>query len=636
MKRLYKIEPYLPEYVQMSESMELFLSERPMKDHKGIRLCRSDRRESFSFKGVRMVEYHVDSHPIFRKWGVEFTSGRKHCTKCSHFNGVYSVNLDGDVSLFMLSGGQDETAVSQHHRNTHVWYGSRGQKPMFPKSEGLTFMISGHMSRAWTWITSLPQTVIDEVNLSREGKVYCSTEAAMKVYGTINKPALKIDSSDNPFLRCMLVGAANDGYFTNDHSMIQLEDLIDCLRVMYKIRIPAEGGRRCPKFVLSYDCSSGHRKTRDGALSVSNLNVNACGEGKKVRDTKLDHGVGEFEAEQGLSKGDIQVCWYDPARNEPGPFYMTPAEREENRFDRDDGPPIEKTKSKKDLVPELRIKYAADGQMIKRLPCMNVTELRALARSHNISTTYLFQKKKKGYLNRNKGMRQLCHERRLLDPSKSLTFYTANGRKDRHTGEIIPGSSLKALLEGEADFQSEVTALQALANELGAEVMYSGEGSPETAGDGIENAWAVGKMDWRSVPLVERKTKEQFLSAVKRSFSSEILTPFVVGGCVRKARCYQMSYVYLHAERVSHNRQHIHGITVDDMCLNIDPLAMGNIKKWAKYSAKTHRNNIDFSKKECKLILAEAICMERDGTLDREKGPAYKSYAKMYRRASIG
>jgi hypothetical protein len=47
--------------------------------------------------------------------------------------------------------------------------------------------------------------------------------------GTANKSPL----TDNPFMREFEYGAKGEGYWSYEHMVIQLEDCIDCLKVLY-------------------------------------------------------------------------------------------------------------------------------------------------------------------------------------------------------------------------------------------------------------------------------------------------------------------------------------------------------------------------------------------------------------------
>ena len=152
-------------------------------------------------------------------------------------------------------------------------------------------MISGFQSREFGLGLRdlLTKEILDQINSNRRGQKYISEIDAMLVKNKIEKG----DLTDDPALRFFDAGVNKDGYWTNSHLKIQLEDLYDCLSVIF------------PNFdfLIMLDQSSGHCKVREDGLVVSKLNVNYGGKASNMRDTTI-HELGEFGVQ--LTVGDRQ------------------------------------------------------------------------------------------------------------------------------------------------------------------------------------------------------------------------------------------------------------------------------------------------------------------------------------------
>ena len=66
------------------------------------------------------------------------------------------------------------------------------------------------------------------------------------------------------FIQKLWYGANNGGYWTGNHMIVQLEDCIDCLEVVY-------GDNH--GFVFMFDHISGHVKQRNNGLDEDKNNV---------------------------------------------------------------------------------------------------------------------------------------------------------------------------------------------------------------------------------------------------------------------------------------------------------------------------------------------------------------------------
>jgi hypothetical protein len=100
-------------------------------------------------------------------------------------------------------------------------------------------------------------------------------------------------------------------------------------------------------------------------------------------------------------------------------------------------------------------------------------------------------------------------------------------------GEIGESTSLVTLLSPALAFACEKTQLQAVAKVYGAEVWITPKYHCEIAGVGIEYAWAASKSHYRRIPFEEKRTKDLFKAAVKRSLAILILTKETVRKCDR-------------------------------------------------------------------------------------------------------
>ncbi|KAG7337844.1 hypothetical protein IV203_012729 [Nitzschia inconspicua] len=99
---------------------------------------------------------------------------------------------------------------------------------------------------------------LQKVNEERLNKTYWDGEAALEVLKSTSKPPL----TASPFVRKLLIGINNEGYWNSNHMAVQFEDVVDCLKVLY----PSH------EFVFLFDHSQGHNRKRKGALDVNNMN----------------------------------------------------------------------------------------------------------------------------------------------------------------------------------------------------------------------------------------------------------------------------------------------------------------------------------------------------------------------------
>ena len=96
------------------------------------------------------------------------------------------------------------------------------------------------------WGLEIDVEKLKEINESRHGKDYFDTTAATAVNGNTKKAEL----TESPFLVTFEYGG-DRGYWTGNHMILQVEDCIDCLRVLNNDRY---------RYAFLFDHSSGYRR----------------------------------------------------------------------------------------------------------------------------------------------------------------------------------------------------------------------------------------------------------------------------------------------------------------------------------------------------------------------------------------
>jgi hypothetical protein len=171
--------------------------------------------------------------------------------------------------------GQDECVFSQFLVGGKSWVGANGERALLPKSEGDGYMISGFQCRLFGFGRPMTEEELKQVNDMREGQDYWDSEAAIEVHKT--PTAKKSKLKESPFIRSILIGANNDGYWNAKHMSIQLEDITDYLKVLYPEI----------EFVFLFDNSQGHSRKRDDGLDAAAMNVGFGGAQPRMRATTI-------------------------------------------------------------------------------------------------------------------------------------------------------------------------------------------------------------------------------------------------------------------------------------------------------------------------------------------------------------
>lgn len=209
---------------------------------------------SYVRNGTPMQEYHVDSHLSF----CNLVNPDK-----KQFGGNLSVRKCSDTKPLLMIG-QDETVVSQFSFSSSAWIGSNGASLLLPKSQGESLLCTAFASRSFGLGRYLSPEELETRNKFRTDTRpnYISTKSAIRVHGKGEKPNLTSES--NPFLKYFQPGNDKDGYWNFDLMALQLEDLCDCLIVLYTNH----------HFLIYFDQSSGHCKKQDNGLRVTEMNMN--------------------------------------------------------------------------------------------------------------------------------------------------------------------------------------------------------------------------------------------------------------------------------------------------------------------------------------------------------------------------
>jgi hypothetical protein len=95
----------------------------------------------------------------------------------------------------------------------------------------------------------------------------------MEALKTTQKPLF----SESPFVKYLYIGANNEGYWNSYHMSVQLEDVVDCLQVLYPQY----------KIVFLFDHSQGHAGKRNGALKAMQMSSTYGGAQPIMRETTI-------------------------------------------------------------------------------------------------------------------------------------------------------------------------------------------------------------------------------------------------------------------------------------------------------------------------------------------------------------
>jgi len=223
--------------------------------------------------GATMYEVHLDESEAFDEWRSK-----------QEFGGKMSVRAPAGARP-LDRVGQDECAFCHNITSSRRWT-ILGQSVPVPKSSAGTLMVSCFQSMIWGCGLPMTQAQLDAANEARQGQHYLATDSAETLCKIQNKPptTLKRHLAESPGIVFFDVGAAREGYWTADHMALQLEDFVDCYRVVY------------PDFDLEIelDHSSGHAKKKADGLDASQgkMNRKFAGKASIKHNSKITHAEG--------------------------------------------------------------------------------------------------------------------------------------------------------------------------------------------------------------------------------------------------------------------------------------------------------------------------------------------------------
>ncbi len=258
--------------------------------------------------GETMYEFHVDAHHSFQQ----------RC-KDLEFGGNLSVRKDPN-SKIIISLGHDESIFNMFSFTKSCWNGCDGEQPIVPKDNGTGIMYSCIQSREFGFgFRRLTEDELERVNSARRGrdKFYQDTDAAKVVFGGNCLFKKKFTIDDNPFVRSFEYGANKDGYWTYDHLIVQLEDVMDILCTLY------DSEKYEFQFLVDHSC--GHDRQRPDGLNIFEMNSFYGGKQRRVHNSTMVEGcLGTNDPI--LKLGDTQSMIFTGA--DDGPFYMPENERQ--------------------------------------------------------------------------------------------------------------------------------------------------------------------------------------------------------------------------------------------------------------------------------------------------------------------
>ena len=456
---------------------------------------------AFEKEGHKMWEFHVDDHHSFQ-------------SACNHlpYGGFLSVRKPVNKKKAMILG-QDEVIMKQFLLSLFYWTLPDGSRPLVPKDEGSGVMVSGFTCRELGFGYKVSDEILDIVNTLRENQKYSDEEAAYTIYGN----AIKRKLTSTPFVEELEYGQNKDGYWTYDRMILQLEDCIDVLKVLFPDF----------DFIFLFDHSNGHDRLQSDGLSITKINVGYGGSQPMMKPSKLPSSCfGPFHDDSyALQPGDTQYMQYSAV--DAGPCNMDEKEREESRYDKSYG----ETRSKDILVQDL---ITALKQVGVANPPKNKKKLQKLATLHNLPIKYEQRIIDEGWVGKAKGALQVLYERGWIDP-ENIGKYTWKGTKDG-------AYSLHDLMKKQEDFMNEKTLLMLHGEKLGVTIDRTPKCHPEIAGEGIEYGWAFSKLKYRGSSIALKRTKESFRDLVRLCIGDTVLTVHKMRKCSKKAREYMLLY----------------------------------------------------------------------------------------------
>lgn len=529
---------------------------------------------AYKFKGVDekvYFEFHVDKHVRLQKIAND---------KYGAFGGRVSIRKKAEDKPVIIFG-QDEAIFNAFLSRTHQWVDPNGRRAIMPKTVGAGIMISAFQSRELGWGIPITEDQLKEINAARANQEYFDKAAAIAVNGNTKKQPLE----SSPGILKFAYG--KNGYWTGNHTILQTEDIIDCVKVILGDEY---------EYVFLFDSSSGHAKKRVDGLDAKEMNKNWHSTPSQARNTKIERQeefVGPYYDASNPAMVTIgQEQTMNFTSEDVGPFWLTAEERERQRHDREVEIPEDKRKErhkvKKELISELMDTEWGKKEGEIRLWKMTHAELAKMAQASSIDikitpTTKMIY----GWEGKGKGLLQIAYERGWIDIA---TFRKGSYQVMKYDdeGNLVPELSLRHLLANCTDFLSEQSQLEYVCESLGVRALITTKYHAEYAGEGVEYSWGFSKALYRRHPLAQKKTTADFLALVDKCISREVLTVDLIRKFSARARGYMETYKMLEIE--AKNTKETEGNSSEDA-----PIPHKRIETLKKV-LKCHRAAIDFDK----------------------------------------
>lgn len=334
------------------------------------------------------------------------------------------------------------------------------------------------------WGMELTAEQLHIINQDRDVRNYFDTAAATEVHGSAAKQSL----TESPFLRRFEFGGSN-GYWNGSHMVVQTEDCIDCLTILY------------PQFdyIFLFDHSSGHAKKCADGLNVTSMNKGYGGE-NNMRSTIIEKVEGYLGPYHDINNplmaqvGQEQKLVYAiDADVNNGPFNLSMQNKslklDDTWSDLSPDKVSEKDKTKKELIDDIMRTEVGRYEGENKLTKTTVRELRNIASRLEISTKKnVTRKLTPGWRGKGNGMLQILWERGWIC-KEELGRYRKKSVDD--DGFLVKEYSLTHMLGECSDFANEPSQLEYVCSECGVEALIITKYHAEYAGEGIEYSWGA-------------------------------------------------------------------------------------------------------------------------------------------------
>ena len=178
----------------------------------------------------------------------------------------------------MIEFGQDECIFKQYIFRHKAWTQKKKIRPR-PKDEGYGLMMSAFLSRVFGFGMEMTKDDMEKVNDMRQGKHFTDEDAENAINrGSVDYPKLK----NPPFVTTLEYGKSAEGYWTYDRIILNLEDCIDCLKLLNPQY----------EFLFLFDSSCGHVCGQENGLNSKRMNVRFSGKQPKMHNILIKDNAG--------------------------------------------------------------------------------------------------------------------------------------------------------------------------------------------------------------------------------------------------------------------------------------------------------------------------------------------------------